>query len=53
MVPMNTRYRREEVEYILNDSGAKVAFVPREFGGIPHLEMFEEMLGRKHLPWNS
>lgn len=46
LVPMNTRYRREEVEYILNDSGAKVAFVPREFGGIPHLEMFEEMLDK-------
>lgn len=46
LVPMNIRYRREEVEYILNDSGAKVAFIPREFGGVGHLEMFKEMFDK-------
>ncbi|MFC0558348.1 long-chain-fatty-acid--CoA ligase [Halalkalibacter alkalisediminis] len=40
LVPFNTRYRTDEVEYILNNSEAKVAFFTKEFSGITHSEQF-------------
>ena len=39
-LPFNTRYRTDEIEYILNNSGAKVAFFTREFSKIDHFEQF-------------
>ncbi|MBU8908299.1 class I adenylate-forming enzyme family protein [Desertibacillus haloalkaliphilus] len=42
MVPFNTRYKSEEVEYILNNSGAKVAFFTKEFSGVNHFEQFKQ-----------
>ncbi|WP_227935144.1 long-chain-fatty-acid--CoA ligase [Alkalihalobacillus deserti] len=40
LVPFNTRYRTDEVEYILNNSEARVAFFTKEFSGINHAEQF-------------
>lgn len=40
IVPFNTRYRLEEVEYILQNSGAKVVFFTKEFGNVQHFEQF-------------
>ncbi|WP_235820527.1 AMP-binding protein [Halalkalibacter krulwichiae] len=40
LVPFNTRYRMDEVEYILRNSEAKVAFFTEEFSGIRHAEQF-------------
>lgn len=40
IVPFNTRYRTEEVEYILTNSEAKIAFFTNEFNGVNHLEQF-------------
>jgi fatty-acyl-CoA synthase len=40
LVPCNTRYRTEEVEYILRNCGAKLAFVTREHSGVNHWEQF-------------
>lgn len=37
LVPFNTRFRQDEAEYILKDSGAKVAFFPREYDQVNHL----------------
>lgn len=46
IVPFNTRYRTEEVEYILKDSGAKLAFITREFTGVNHYEQFTGALDK-------
>ncbi|SDI22568.1 fatty-acyl-CoA synthase [Alteribacillus persepolensis] len=40
IVPFNTRYRTEEVEYILQNSEAKFAFFTKEFSGVHHAEQF-------------
>jgi fatty-acyl-CoA synthase len=40
IVPFNTRYRMDEVEYILRNSEAKMAFFTKEFSGIHHAEQF-------------
>lgn len=40
LVPLNTRYRLDEVEYILRNSEAKIAFFTKEFSGVNHLEQF-------------
>ena len=40
IVPFNTRYRKEEVEYILTNSEAKIAFFTKEFNGVNHFEQF-------------
>lgn len=48
IVPFNTRYRQEEVEYILRNSEAKAAFFTKEFGGVSHLEQFIQ--AKKQVP---
>jgi acyl-CoA synthetase (AMP-forming)/AMP-acid ligase II len=40
LVPLNTRYRADEVEYVLENSGAKVAFFTDEFDKVKHSEQF-------------
>ena len=40
LVPLNTRYRQDELEYILNDSGSKIAFFTKEFDQINHMNQF-------------
>ncbi|WP_338448763.1 class I adenylate-forming enzyme family protein [Niallia oryzisoli] len=45
LVPCNTRYRSEELMYILENSHAKVAFVTGEFG---HVEFFKHYLKNEH-----
>ena len=40
LVPFNTRYRTDEVEYILKDSEAKIVFFTEEFSGINHHDQF-------------
>jgi fatty-acyl-CoA synthase len=40
LVPFNTRYREHEVEYILRNSGAKIAFFTREFSNVRHFDQF-------------
>ncbi|KKB35203.1 class I adenylate-forming enzyme family protein [Bacillus thermotolerans] len=46
LVPLNTSYRTEEIEYILRNSGAKAAFLAKEFQGIDHLQQFTEVQKR-------
>jgi fatty-acyl-CoA synthase len=46
LVPFNTRYREEEAEYILNDSGAKVVFFTKEYDGVHHLNQFQAIQKR-------
>jgi fatty-acyl-CoA synthase len=45
LVPCNTRYRSEELMYILEHSGAKAVFVTEEFG---HTEFFQYYLKNEH-----
>ncbi|MBE0634550.1 AMP-binding protein, partial [Candidatus Bipolaricaulota bacterium] len=45
VVPMNTRYKSHEVEYILNDSEATTLFAVGEFAGIDYLSMISEIRG--------
>lgn len=40
LVPLNTRYRQNEVEHILKTSGASVVFVTDEFDGVSHDKQF-------------
>ncbi|KAB2330449.1 long-chain-fatty-acid--CoA ligase [Cytobacillus depressus] len=40
LVPFNTRYRQDEVEYILRNSEAKLAFFTKEFSGVRHYDQF-------------
>jgi fatty-acyl-CoA synthase len=46
LIPFNTRYRNDEVEYILSNSGARAAFFTREFGHVNHYEQFENAKSR-------
>ncbi len=48
VVPMNTRYKRHEVEYILEDSEATTLFAVASFVGIDYLRMIGEI--RDKLP---
>lgn len=45
IVPMNTRYKIHEVEYILNNSEATTLFAVGEFAGIDYLSMIGEIHG--------
>ena len=40
IVPFNTRYRQDEVEYIVQNSNAKAAFFTEEFSDVNHLNQF-------------
>jgi len=42
LVPFNTRYRQDEVEYIVRNSDAKAAFFTEEFSGVNHYNQFTE-----------
>lgn len=46
LVPCNTRYRSEELLYILENSGAKAVFVTENFG---HVEFFENYQKNNHV----
>lgn len=46
LVPFNTRYREEEAEHILKDSGASVVFFPREYDHVNHLRQFQSIKQR-------
>ena len=48
VVPMNTRYKTHEVEYILNDSEATTLFAVDSFVGIDYIPMIDEI--RQKLP---
>lgn len=48
LVPFNTRYREDEAEHILRDSGAKVVFFPREYDKVNHLAQFQSL--KKRVP---
>ena len=48
VVPMNTRYKTHEVEYILNNSEATTLFAVDAFAGIDYLSMIGEI--RNNLP---
>jgi fatty-acyl-CoA synthase len=43
VVAVNTRYRRYELEYMLNDSGASVLITEHSFLGTDYLEMLAEI----------
>ncbi|KHF38519.1 class I adenylate-forming enzyme family protein [Halalkalibacter okhensis] len=43
LIPFNTRFRKEEVSYILKNSGAKAVFFPKEFDQIDHYQQFHEI----------
>ena len=45
VVPMNTRYKTHEVEYILDDSEATTLFAVSSFVGIDYIEMIGEIRG--------
>ncbi len=46
VVPMNTRYKTHEVEYILKDSEATTLFAVGSFVGIDYIGMIGEIRGR-------
>lgn len=48
LIPLNTRYRTDEVEYILKDSGAKAVFISEQVDGNNHMKMFADL--QNHLP---
>ena len=48
VVPMNTRYKTHEVEYILDNSEARALFAVGSFAGIDYLAMIGEI--RRRLP---
>lgn len=45
VVPMNTRYKTHEVEYILDNSEASTLFAVGAFAGIDYLSMVDEIRG--------
>ncbi|GAE25349.1 long-chain-fatty-acid-CoA ligase [Halalkalibacter wakoensis JCM 9140] len=45
LIPFNTRFRKDEVMYILNNSGAKAVFFPEEFDHIHHAQQYREIEG--------
>jgi len=46
VVPMNTRYKTHEVQYILDDSEATTLFAVASFVGIDYLRMIGEIRGK-------
>ena len=44
IVPFNTRYRSDEIEYVLKNSEAKLAFFTNEFDGVNHVEQFTKAI---------
>ncbi len=46
LIPLNTRYKNREVEYILNNSGAKVLITAERFDEAMLLEMYREVRAR-------
>ena len=46
VVPMNTRYKKHEVEYILDDSEATALFAVGSFVGIDYIGMIGEIRGK-------
>ena len=48
LIPLNTQFKSEEIEYILKDSGAKLSFICEEVDSIRHLQLFAGL--QKHLP---
>lgn len=46
VVPMNTRYKTHEIEYILDDSEATTLFAVASFVGIDYLRMIGEIRGK-------
>ena len=46
VVPMNTRYKSHEVEYILDNSEATTLFAVASFAGIDYIAMIESIRGR-------
>jgi len=46
VVPMNTRYKTHEVEYILNNSEATTLFAVGSFAGIDYISMIGEIRGK-------
>src|SRR5580692_7791345 len=61
LLPLNFRLASHELAYILNDSGAKVLFVQKEFldvvnsfrDGVPNLQTFILLDGPPDAPWLS
>lgn len=53
LIPFNTRFKREEVEYILRNSGARVVFFPQEFDQVNHyqqyLQLQKDVVSLEHL----
>ncbi len=47
LIPLNTQFRSDELEYILKDSGARLAFITEEVDSISHLQMFAHL--QKHV----
>ena len=43
LIPLNIRYRTDEVEYILKDSGAKAVFVSEQVDENNHIKMFSDL----------
>ncbi|MEB3103701.1 class I adenylate-forming enzyme family protein [Ferviditalea candida] len=46
LVPFNTRYREDEVEYILSNSGAKIVFFPQDADNLNHADKFIQISRR-------
>ena len=46
LVPFNTRYREDEAEYVLNHSGAKIVFFPKEYDQVDHLSQIQSIKSR-------
>ena len=48
LVPFNTRFRKDEIEYILSNSGAKIVFFPQQFDGVNHYQQYLEIQKSVH-----
>lgn len=47
LIPLNTQFKSDEIEYILKDSGAKLTFICEEVDLIGHLQLFAGL--QKHI----
>jgi len=45
LVPFNTRYRQDEVAYILSNSGAKMVFISEQVDDVSNYDMFTAVKG--------
>lgn len=43
LIPLNTQFKSEEIEYIVKDSGTKLAFISEKVDSINHLQMFSDI----------